>query len=388
MTTTPNMLLVLPALGGSTGVWDDLTQTIHEQIDLHDHATGKGVKVTPSGLNINTDLSLIGTSSLINTKAVQFTAAASYTVARSLFVLSSDNELYWRTNGGTNVKITSGNTLNLSLVGGIYGDYSSTSAKIYYEDAGKRYKMLQSGPAPDFWASVDCGDLKLYEKASAISNAVTLKSPATLAASYSLTMPAAVPAATALVQSSTTGVLSFNVTANRAPMFATTFEANGVVSLGTLVGAFTATGAITATSFIFTVGLDLAIPASKAAYVGAHTFTNSDMDELELLAIATGVNFPIELPSACRILAFAFHYRKTTDNTKTLTCTLEKTIAGVTTVEQTISTSANNPGISSTTSGAFTEAISSSEFWRVKIVGSGTTGDTVFGVRIFYDKNA
>lgn len=207
MTTTPNMLLVLPTLGGSSGTWDDLSQAIHERIDLHDHATGKGVKVKPAGLDINADLTFAGLWAPTNLKAVQFTAQEAYTVARSLFVLSIDNELYWRNQAGVNVKVTNGTGLNMSLVGGIVGDYSSTTAAVYYEDAGKRYKMLQNGPAPDFWASVDCGDLKLYQKASGISNKVTLQSPGALAASYALSFPAALPVGEQLAMQCTSGGL-------------------------------------------------------------------------------------------------------------------------------------------------------------------------------------
>ena len=387
------MSLVLPDLGADIGTWDDKLNTLLALVDLHDHSTGKGVKVTPTGMNINADLSLIGTSAITNAKAVQFTAAASYTVARSLFVLSSDNELYWRTNGGTNVKITSGNTLNLSLVGGIYGDYSSTSAKIYYEDAGKRYKMLQSGPAPDFWASVDCGDLKLYEKASAISNAVTLKSPATLAASYSLTMPAAVPATASLIQSSTAGVLSFNVTANRAPMFATTFEANGVVSLGTLVAAFTATGAVTATAFRWTADLDHYIPVSVAHYSQSGSFAWTDGDHKELgLGTETSdyLTFPVMLPEGCTITQVLVYCRKTTDNTKTITARLRETSAtnAVSSTAATATLATNNPGYASFNTGTIAIPVTSPQMWTLSIEGSGTTGDTILGIRIRATKPA
>ena len=234
MTTTANMLLVLPTLGGSSGTWDDLSQAIHERIDVHDHATGKGVKIKPAGIDINADLTFAGLWAPTNLKAVQFTAQAAYTVARSLFVLSADNELYWRTNAGVNVKVTSGSSLNLSLVGGIYGDYSTTAAKVYYEDAGKRYKMLQSGPAPDFWASVDCGDLKLYEKASGIANAVTLKSPAALTAGYSLTMGPALPASVATVQVSAAGVLTYALVAKHGDKELTISAVSGGSAAGSI----------------------------------------------------------------------------------------------------------------------------------------------------------
>lgn len=208
-TTTAEMGLSKPTLGGDSGTWDDQLSASLDLIDTHTHVAGQGVAIPSGGLDLTTDVTLNGTAALTNVKAVSFTGQASYSVAKSLFVDSDDNELYWRSNAGVDVQLTDGAQLNLNFVGGIEGDYAATTASLYYEDAGKRYKMLQNGPSPDHWASVDCGDLKLYEKASAITNAVTLKSPSSLAASYTITWPAAVPAARQPVWATSAGVLTF-----------------------------------------------------------------------------------------------------------------------------------------------------------------------------------
>lgn len=209
---TDNMVLTLPTIDGSSGTWDTLLNAAFELIDDHDHSTGKGVKVTPSGLNINADLTFAGFAAT-NVEAVAFAGVATYTDAnKALFVDSDDGELYWRNATGTNVQVTSGNSLNLSLVGGIAGDYAAASASFYYDDANKDYRALQSAPLPNVWASLSCGNLDLYEKASGIANRVRLSSPSALAASYALTFPAALPASTALVQVSSAGVMTFTNT--------------------------------------------------------------------------------------------------------------------------------------------------------------------------------
>ena len=55
--TTTNMSLTEPSVGGTTGpTWATQTNTNWETIDTHDHISGKGVQLTPSALNINSDL--------------------------------------------------------------------------------------------------------------------------------------------------------------------------------------------------------------------------------------------------------------------------------------------------------------------------------------------
>lgn len=228
---TPNMLLDYPTLGGDSGVWDDKLNAASLLIDAHDHTTNKGVRVPVSGLNINADVPM-GGFGVANAKYLQlFNQAASPAVSRSFWVKTSDGELYWRTAGGTDIKITSGTGLNLSLVGGITGDYASVSASFYYDDANKTYRALRQAPLPNFWASVSMGDLDLYEKASGITNRVRLKSPAALAASYDLTFAAALPGSTQLMQVSSAGAITFSNTVANAVTLSSTLSVAGAVTL-------------------------------------------------------------------------------------------------------------------------------------------------------------
>ena len=194
------MNLTLPTEDGSEGTWDTELNDALERIDAHDHTSGNGVQIPSAGINIDADLSF-GGYALTGLKAVAFSAVASADVSaltRALFVDSSDNELYWRTAGGANVKVTSGTALNISLDGGIEGDYTTTDAVVNYNDAAKLYKLLQD-ESPDFWAAAGVGDLRLYEKASGIANYVNLQSPASLAAVYDFIFPTALPASTSLL---------------------------------------------------------------------------------------------------------------------------------------------------------------------------------------------
>ena len=72
---TTNMNLTLPTVSITVGPeWATLLNAALTDIDAHDHTSGKGVKITPAGLNINADLELNGNAI---TEAVRVVLAAS-----------------------------------------------------------------------------------------------------------------------------------------------------------------------------------------------------------------------------------------------------------------------------------------------------------------------
>jgi len=214
MTTTAYMLIVLPNVGASTDTWGtELNTALQAIIDPHDHTTGKGKQVPTAGIGINADLDMSAWR-LTTVGGVDFDnlGATLTTGACEAFVAFGD--LYYRNNTGTNIRITNGGALNMTTVGGIAGDYTSAGAEVAFVDAQDGYTFKQqTGAAVRQYAKMDCADVRLYEfkahpAAAPPTNFVSLKSPAALAASYQVTMPAAVPASTLPVQMSAAGVLS------------------------------------------------------------------------------------------------------------------------------------------------------------------------------------
>lgn len=251
-TPTPNMGLVQPTEGGDTDVWDTLLSTLFTRLDLHDHSTGLGVKVKPSGFDWNADMAAAsgGTPfAVTGVKAVDFAAVAASTItsyAGAFFVNSDDaNNLYFRTVAGVNVKVTDGSTLNVSASGGIAGDYAAISAQVAYEDANDRYTLKQESSAGvRQWAKLSSGDLDLYEYIAAgsvtnITNRVRLQSPSALAASYALTMPAALPVSTQIVQLTSAGVLAASNALSQPVAMTSTLAVTGLITAtaGATVGA-------------------------------------------------------------------------------------------------------------------------------------------------------
>jgi hypothetical protein len=260
MPTTDYMSLVLPTEDGSSDTWDQLLNAALEVVDAHDHSTGKGVTVKSAGIEINADLPL-GGYALTGGKALDFTAVAAATVssyACALFANSADNELYWRTSGGTNVQLTSGTSLNAALLGGFTGDYGAGDEEANYASGTGIYNFLQAATTR---GKIDCSDIRLFQASAGISNAVTVKSPAALAASYTITMPGAAPASTSLVQMSSAGTL-------------TASPSGAVATTGTVAtGALTVTGAATVSTTLGVTGA--ATLSSTLGVTGAATLSST-----------------------------------------------------------------------------------------------------------------
>lgn len=259
MTTLPNMSIVLPTRGPSgAGVWDDAIDADLSLVDAHDHSPGKGTLVPTSGIGINADLSFSSLYAPTNLHRVQFasvTALASGANNQSIFVSSADNELYWRSHAGNNVKMTVGSALNVSAFsGGIAGDYVSVAATEAFDDANKRYTFKDGAGN---WARLASGESRIYPTGGTGAFYVGQAAPGGIAASYTMTWPAALPASTSLVQVDNTGAITAsNATIGGTPNF------TGAV---TMASTFQVTGALTALSTLGATGLITATAGMTAA---------------------------------------------------------------------------------------------------------------------------
>jgi hypothetical protein len=222
---TASMALVLPTEGGDAGEYDRYLNDALELVDAHDHSTGKGVKVKTNGLDIDSDLTFASGgsySAITNVKAVDFqphAASAMTAYAGAFFVNSTDsNNLYFRTQAGSNVRITNGATLDTTTSGGIGGDYAAIPAELNFVDASKTYTFKST--AAGNWSRLQAGALRLTEFGTTESTYVEFAAPAVLGASYTLTFPSAVPGASGtLMQVTTGGTVAFSNTGLAASTF-------------------------------------------------------------------------------------------------------------------------------------------------------------------------
>ena len=204
---TANMNLTLPTVGGSTDTWGTELNTALTAIDAHDHTSGNGVAVPSAGIGIDADLTFAGYDAT-NMGAVAFAGITAGSAPNSsIYENSADNEFYIKNSGGTAIQITNSGALDISVVGAITGDYTTTDADLEYTDSSKSYDLLQD-ESPDHFANVKCGNVILHEPTSGITNNITLKSPTSLAGSYDVELPAALPGSQSIMTINSLGAVA------------------------------------------------------------------------------------------------------------------------------------------------------------------------------------
>ncbi len=346
MPTLPNLGLATPTLGGDSGEWDDKINACFSLLDAHDHTAGKGVLVPVAGLNINADF-VMGGWGLTGVGRVDFNAVAALAAgANVLFTSSADGELYWRTTGGTNVKLTNGASINTTLVGGIVGDYSTVGAEVSYSDADQIYTFKDEN---DKWARIAAGTVRIFEHDTTESVYVEFAAPAALAVSYTVTWPTAVPGAAALMQISAAGVVSFSNTT---------------------------TETLTAGAYLYTTATTTIIPSSMWAATGTHALVTGGYWAWGATA-SDQLVVPVPVVVGETLTDFSIYMRKDSDNTNTVTATLVKRASdtGFSTTIATASSAANAPGPITLSPAGFAEAITSvtSHYYEVKITCDDAT---------------
>ncbi|HEU4984289.1 MAG TPA: hypothetical protein VFT58_01505 [Nitrososphaera sp.] len=185
-------------------------------------------KVTPSSIDVNSDLSFKSGVTNYGAKDLQRAAFASLSAVlaaasypTTLYVVSGN--LHYNDGAGNAIQMTSGGTLNIASSGGITGagyGAGGSGVEVNWDSVNTKYRF-RSGNGTDSFAAVECDDVLLRDGSG---NAIRLAAPA-LGTDYTLTLPNAVPAASgSLLLMDTAGA----ITTSRAPTLASvTLDANG-----------------------------------------------------------------------------------------------------------------------------------------------------------------
>lgn len=116
-TTLPNMGLVIPDVNMTFGPeWATLLNAALALIDSHDHSLGKGIRVTPSGLNISNDLSFEDVNNAIDLRSIRFFNNSSFSTGvndRTCFYVLN-GELHYIDADANDIQITLNGFLNFS----------------------------------------------------------------------------------------------------------------------------------------------------------------------------------------------------------------------------------------------------------------------------------
>ena len=188
--TTSNMSLNEPSVGVTAGpTWATETNANWELLDAHDHTSGKGVQLTPSALNINSDMEFNQNSATeLKNAVLDNDIHASSSGDTNYSVYSYGANLYWRNGSGTAVQITNGASLN-STGGAITSP--TTNSQVLFSSAGNSYAFKYDKTQTDGIAKMIHSDLQLYfyNSGSATTRSVNLKYLGSGTGSNTLTVP-------------------------------------------------------------------------------------------------------------------------------------------------------------------------------------------------------
>ena len=228
---TPNMNLNQPTVGVDTGLtWEQDTNANASILDGHNHTPGYGVQITPSGLNINSNLPFQNNQA-INLQATVFTQQSSLSTLNALFV-GTDGNLYFNDGvGDPSIQITKSGSVFASSSG-----IASGTASAAFSSGTLVVLSAALTPANIQGASILLGNNV------ASSKYLTLSPPSSMAANITETLPT-IPAATSIMQMDSSG----NMTA------ALTVDASTIVISGNVLKV--PSGAITGTQTATNINL-------------------------------------------------------------------------------------------------------------------------------------
>jgi hypothetical protein len=203
--TSPNMGLTVPAPGQELGPqWANDINASLTLIDAHDHSPGKGVPITPSGMNITSNLGFNG--NFITGLGAEVYTAQSGDPTSGYSTYTKGVDLYYKDGNGNVVQITSGGGVNGSP--GSISNLTSPASASFVSASGTFVWQQAASTA----ANMDAGTLIIRYPGSYPSpsgNYIAIEAPASLATGFALTLPASLPGSQSFMTMDTSG----NITA-------------------------------------------------------------------------------------------------------------------------------------------------------------------------------
>lgn len=316
---SPNMTLPIPAVGSTPG--PDYALDVNSSltlIDQHDHSPGKGVQITPAGLNINTSLSLQN-NALIDIKELILTEQPSISDLQAIYSAPggespSINDLFYNDSAGNVIQITKAGTVN-ATIGSIPGESYSTGTFTWTQTQDS----LPTTPA-----NFDIGSITIRPNVALTTFGVTLAPPSSISSAYTLNLPL-VPASTSFLTIPNTGAISSAISypiTSKGDLMVGTSSVN-LARLGAGSDGQVVTADSTATNGLSYQNSTNSLIATKTSN---YTLTGADST---ILADASGGAFSLTLPAASSVLQHKFLLKRT-DNTLANVVSIIGTIDGAT----------------------------------------------------------
>lgn len=187
-TTSTYMNMPIPIVGVDVGPdWAYNYDSCLEILDAHDHSPGYGAPVSTAGINVNGDFSFNGFNA-ITLRAARFTAQGSPLALPSDLneIYVSGVDLYYNDGNGNQIRMT-----NAGAISGSPGNISGLAppASATYNAGTATFTFQSNTNIP---ANMDFGSITIREVVTS-PNGVTISSPPSLAANYTLVLPVALP---------------------------------------------------------------------------------------------------------------------------------------------------------------------------------------------------
>jgi len=202
------MNLPVPVVGVDPGPdWATQINNCMALIDSHTHATGSGVQINPSGIDINADLSFAGNNlTLVRSTRFQNQTSTLSGVADLNCAYSSGTggDLYYNDGSGNKIRITQSGSI-VGTTGSIGGLVSPASAT--YVPANQTF-VWQS--AANTAANLDCGSV-ILRNITVSSYGLTLAPPSSLALNYTITLPTIPAVSNNFLTMDTSGNIASNI---------------------------------------------------------------------------------------------------------------------------------------------------------------------------------
>lgn len=119
MAITPNMGLDKPTPSVDAGpAWATRLNADLDLLDAHDHSAGKGTKVTPAGLNINSDVNATNAARL---RGVGGLTMVNGGTTENLQLRTNGTDLFWQDSSANLMALTANGRPNAKFIGSVNG---------------------------------------------------------------------------------------------------------------------------------------------------------------------------------------------------------------------------------------------------------------------------
>lgn len=225
MSTTPYMNMTLPTVTVTLGpLYATENNAAFNVVDSHDHTSGQGIQIPTAGIALDADLTF-GSYNAITLRSTRYTAQASplglVTDIGCIYVSGVD--MWFNDGNGVQIQLTASGALNAASIGGIGGDYATSTASVAYSDSTKTFKFLQDTNKSSL---LDTGTILLRRTDVTSSAATTIRANTSLTVGYGIMLPTALPVSASFCAMDASGNLTFT---NSLALLAL----SGVLSVGT-----------------------------------------------------------------------------------------------------------------------------------------------------------